>query len=306
MNLIRNGFLLALVGLSVGGSGTAHSQALGADPERSFALARGHVAIDAFQAERRLDTAFVGSAVASPVDKLIALLDASEVPLQRARYKISFFQRPLPLPNGANETVSFVQVQRFNLGPAVRRSLVASLGAAQVAPAKEFGLGPHISLRATLSFLRSADPGFREIGRSVISEQAAAREPCFEVSCVSLESALERQDWAAGQWARPPAIQPKPKLHTVTTADAVRWLLAGAGLIESATGRWAEPETPEGLKPGEPSLSFVIERDLGQNHGLSAALRDGPLMDDEIRERWFKLETGVETTETSTATLKWR
>jgi hypothetical protein len=272
---------LALLGLGIT---TAH-----ADLEKTFTGAKGFAPLDVAKLEARFDRILSNtSANPGPVDKAIGLLLAHEPVLERVRLRVTFGQQTIEQPNGASTVVAFVEVTRLNLGPTIRRSAIASYGAENVGPATEFGVGPHVSLRATFSGLRGASAVLRQASRSQVTDTAARGLRCLGIGCLSEAPAGERGDWKPKKWMRPKVIARSAGQDTVSPVDMARWVLAGANYIEPKSGAWREPEARESVKPGGSFITLVIDQNLGQDTQSQAILRETDLMDDDLSEQWLR------------------
>lgn len=281
---------LALLGLGIT---AAH-----ADLEKTFTGAKGFAPLDVSMLEARFDRILRNtSANPGPVDKAIGLLLAHEPVLERVRFRVTFGQNAVEQANGASTVVAFVEVTRLNLGPTIRRSAIASYGAGNVGPAAEFGIGPHVSLRATFSGLRGSSAVLRQASRSQVTDTAARGLRCLGVGCLSEASSGERSDWKPKTWSRPKFIARSAAPDMVSAVDMARWVLSGADYIEPTSGVWREPEARESVKPGGSFMTLVIDQNLGQDTQTQAILRETDLMDHDLSEQWFRASTAGDTAE---------
>lgn len=276
--------LVLAVGLCLG---AAPGVALADETERAFMSAAGFTHLEPAALEAKL--AGAAGVDLGPVDKAVALLDALEKALPRVRYRVTLGHKPVPQDNGATTLVAFVEIHRFNLGPAIRRDAVSSYGAENVAPATGFGVGPHVAMRLTFSGMRGALAVIREAARMPVPERAARSLRCLTVSCLALDSAGDRPDWQDKDWASPPPFAKPREDGTIGSTDIARQALAGIDLWDER-GTWREPETPESVPFGQPFITLVIDRDLGQDSGVSGIVRYAELMDDSIAELWARVD----------------
>src|SRR5690606_11537866 len=104
-----------------------------------------------------------------------------------ARYRVTY-----QLTSAADDpdlTRSYVEVTRFNLGPAFRESLVDSVPAEHLAGPEEFGVGPDVSWRFEMSPMRAMTAGIDRASRKELSAAEAAAMDCFGMPCNELASA---------------------------------------------------------------------------------------------------------------------
>lgn len=269
-----------------------------ADTERAFIGAAGFKPLDAAALERRFERVLSDAAAnPGPIEKAIGVLLASERPLERVRLRVTYAQEAIQQPNGAATLVGFVEVTRFNLGPVIRRAAVKSYGAENVGPPAEFGVGPHVTVRATFSGLRGAHAVLREASRSEMSDAVAQRQRCITVSCLSEAPAGERNGWRAKAIAKPKAIARSSSPEQPSPIDMARWAMAGAGYLGERGTEWNAPEVREGLKAGEAYITMIIDQNLGQDTSVAAIMRETNLMDDDISEIWRRVASSGDSDE---------
>lgn len=234
---------------------------------------------------------FHASAGIDPLTMAILALEGSEGTLERARYRLSYGIEMMEQPPSAIPVpTSFLQVDRFNLGPAIREELIASLGADVVAPPGAFGEGPHISWRLITRPLMGNKAIILAAGRAELSDAEARDTACLGVSCLSLHFiADEAAPWSAMEDSvldlDVPYVAERDGLPT--PAAAIDALIDGDEFMEA--GQQHEiPEIPAAF------LETVIEINLGQDMGVDAALRLGELRDDSIAAIWRRI-TAVST-----------
>lgn len=230
----------------------------------------------------------------SPIEKALLLIDTQEEPLPRARYLLRYGQRTLD-----GVVVSFIEVERFNLGPATRLEAIAAYGAENVAGPEIFGLGPHVAWRfVTVPSAKSAAV-LLAAGRKEIEEAVAARNSCLGRTCLSLDTLDDLAAWE--EWTQmgedlvPVAYPAVIDVDGEELAPAYQALELGlhAGLAEAEDGGvvWTIP-TPLGPETGAPFIVVLIDRNLGQEILSDAALGIAPL-DKEGLERWTRISGGI-------------
>jgi hypothetical protein len=232
------------------------------------------------------DETYVAQAGIDPLPMAILALEGSEGTLERVRYRLSYgiemIEQP---PSAAPVPMSFVQVDRFNLGPAIREELIGSLGADVVAPPHAFGEGPHISWRLITRPLMGNKAIILAAGRAELSDAEARDAACLGVSCLSLHSiADEAAPWSAMEdrvlALDVPYEAQRDGLPTPTAAiDA---LIDEDEFVE-AGHQYVIPQIPAAF------LETVIEINLGQDVGVDAAMRWGELRDDSIAAIWRRI-----------------
>ncbi|GGA57154.1 hypothetical protein [Pelagibacterium lentulum] len=204
----------------------------------------------------------------------------------RVRYRISYGIAWIDAPpSAAALPLSFMEVQRFNVGPAIREDLVQSLGADAVAPIEEFGVGPHVAWRLVTQPVMGNRAIISAAGYAEISEDAASAALCFGRPCLSPNSVIEGDlPWSE--------MEEAPISLDVPFAVSANGVLTPFAAAEILLGD-VEPEGPDGTNDGasipEPVIEAVIEGNLGQDIGLEAAYRWGGLLDDSVAAIWERL-----------------
>ena len=224
---------------------------------------------------------FLPAAGLGPVAVALQALEASEPALGRVRYRVRQGTDWGQSSAGGAWPLSYVEVVRFNLGPALRQGLIDSLGTDAVAAAEEFGLGPHVGWRIVTRPVMGNRAIVVAAGRMELGEQEAADESCFGSPCVAaaplIDGVVAWSDMAAD-----------PAGATGITAD-ISLPLAVAGLL------LGESDSIESqAEPGAPAvpawaIEAVVEVNLGQDEGVDAAYRQGGLMDDSVAALWQRL-----------------
>lgn len=216
-----------------------------------------------------------------PFVKAVLALEAVDGVIERSRYRIRYGFERIPMPPGGPTPFSFVQVDRFNLGPAFREEAVAALGEENVAPAAAFGEGAHVSWRLVMHPMMGNAAVIDAAARVEISEDDAATMLCLGTPCLS--TAVGIMD--AAPWSDMEETDRHPEASYRTERDG---LPTPAAVIEMLTAN-VVLELREGVGPTEPYAEAIIELNLGQDTALDAALRDGDMMDDSIRAIWRRI-----------------
>ena len=165
---------------------------------RAYAGYQGYETVDlsARPLVARLDEALLDVGLArkdadvTALEKALLLVDLEEKPLSRLRYSIRVGLRVLD-----DVPVTFVQVDRYNLGPAIQAETIEAYGAQNTADTEAFGVGPHVGWRFVMQPTAKAAAILLSAGRREISDEEAESTPCFGRTCLSLETADELKTW---------------------------------------------------------------------------------------------------------------
>ena len=230
---------------------------------------------------------FLPSAQIRPLTMAVLALEAAEGVRDRVRYRITYGIEQLPdQPNNIPYPVSFIQVDRFSLGAAIRQEAIESYGVENVGSPDTFDVGPHVSWRLVTRPVQGTRSDIMAAGRTELSETQAQGMTCLGSPCLSPVMELD----SAAPWGA--------EEETQLNAESVPFQVTRSGLLTPAatidqltresdfgeTGRFREPpDLPD------PFLEAVIEIDLAQDAVLDAGLRHGGLMDDSVAAIWRRL-----------------
>ena len=228
----------------------------------------------------------------APPVQAILLLEAQDGVLPHARYRLRYGAERMPNPPGADPvTVSFIQIDRFNLGPARHAEIARGAGDAAVPPASRFGDGPHVSWRIVSAPIQRVVANLNAVSRAEFADDEAAGARCLDIDCLSLDSAAAAvpHDWQADEEI---AFAVERVFETVrdgahSPAAVMEMLFAQSWLLDGASGDWRGAEPREGVEFAQPFLDVVIESGLAQEIATEGVLRDGHLMDDELAALWW-------------------
>ena len=213
-----------------------------------------------------------------PVARAILLLEAYEGVLPRVRYKLEYRRAPSPDENFPLE-IGHIQLTRFNLGPELRRQAVSAYGAESVAPAKAFGVGPHVRWRLVLQPAMTQVADVVAISRRVLSDAEAEAIDCLGTPCLSTDPACGPEDG----W------KPLPSPPATATVSRSRPAIAAADLGEALQGDAAYGESSEGGSDSEPQLILVISAGIdGQDPPVAAVGQVPNALDDAIEQYWIR------------------
>ncbi len=239
----------------------------------------------ALEADGGTQSALLPAADVDPLTMAVLALELQEPPLERARLRVTRASAGFDAsPAGARSAYSFVEVTRFNLGPAVHESLVAAYGDANVAPLEEFGDGPHTAWRLVTRPLRGNRAMIVAAGRRTLGEDDASGEQCLGQPCLSADPTIDAlAPWSAMEASDPP----ENWLMPATQSGAI----PAASVADILFGDISDPET-DGAPPSpaapEPDVEGVIENGLGQDVGVEAAYRQHGLLDDSVSAIWAR------------------
>jgi Ca-activated chloride channel family protein len=230
---------------------------------------------------------FLPSARIRPLTMAVLALEAAEGPRDRVRYRISYGIELLPdLASDVPYPVSFIQIDRFSLGSAIRQDALASYGADNVAPPEAFDVGPHVSWRLITRPVQGAASDIVAAGRTELSQAQAQEMTCLSNPCLS--PVMEVENSAAWDTMEQMSLNHDPVSFQVersgllSPAAAIDQLTRESGFNE--TGRFREtPQLPD------PFLEAVLEINLAQGSILQAGMRRGDVKDDAIAAIWRRL-----------------
>lgn len=214
------------------------------------------------------------------IEKALLVLDLGEEPLTRVRYAIR-----LGASDQDNVPLTFLQIDRYNLGPAIWSETVAAYGEDQTAPQASFGLGPHVSWRFVTQPTAKAAAIILSAGRREIPEEQAASLSCFGQSCLSLQPPGEILNWEDVSSAplSYPEMPYSPVIVSEMNGEPVEEEAPAHVALELAAALGLASVTPEGVlwtfappdgsDPDHPYAIAIIDRNLGQDFMTDAIMR---------------------------------
>ncbi|MGM0561815.1 MAG: hypothetical protein ACQETX_12195 [Pseudomonadota bacterium] len=216
--------------------------------------------------------------------KALLALEAVEDTLPRTRFRISRRINPVEMPPAADPVpVSFIEIDRFNLGPGLHEELAKAYGADNVAEASFFGQGPHVSWRFVLRPEMGTKAMIVAAARKELSSEGAQQSECFNAPCLSTTGLVEpAASWSELQEDSPALDAPYELLRDgiLTPAFALELLVKNLMV-----------ETPAHPSAGAASVEAIVETGLGQDASLDATVVERNLMDDSLRAAWNRLAT---------------
>lgn len=227
-----------------------------------------------------------------PLEKALLLAEQAEPALPRTRTLLRYGQITLD-DNGAPLPVSFVQVERYNLGPATRVIAIEDFGEENVAAPEEFGVGPHVAWRFVFIPLMGSEAALLDAARRDLPEAEAAAADCLGRGCLDLmHSAEDAVEWLESE-APPldfasPYEERREGLTVMARAVAELSLLQGLATLEGGQYLWTGVEQPEAAAEGQPFLYVLEDRGIGQEVASETLLVQTQLNDDSLSAFWSR------------------
>lgn len=236
------------------------------------------------------DSVFFPDAQMAPLERATLLFDYLEGQLPHARYRLRMGTDFSTVGQPGQGPMAFVEVTRFNLGPALHEDLQTQYD--QVADLEEFGVGPHVSRRFIFTPIQGMNAHVVAAGRQELSDEQAADMMCLEQSCL----VLQQIEGKSGAWESIP-VPSWVGQNGTTLEDAQQQLGTG----ENATVAYAVREITEanlGSEYGEPVESItapepyfeiIVSKNVtGQVPALEVVSHQGHLMDDSLSDIWYR------------------
>lgn len=232
-------------------------------------------------------SAFQPDAMMDPVTRSILLVENMEGQLPHTRYRVTY-RLAVASPDYPDVQYGYVEVTRFNMGPAIRQDVVASYGAANAAPEEIFGIGPHVTWRFITGEVMGMRASVLRASRKTLGKSEAKTADCLGVPCLSRDV----PQGPDGQWQA--LSPPDPELPVYRETDGAMPGPAGIAdaLFSHATRNGEEPAY--GPFPGSPQMVFVISMNIvGQEQTALGLLHQPLLMDDAVSDIWTqRLQVG--------------
>ncbi|WP_155985554.1 hypothetical protein [Thioalkalivibrio sp. AKL17] len=228
-----------------------------------------------------------------PMTRALLILEGEEGPQVHARYRIRYGMDELGSfpPKGCTAPISFVQIDRFNMGPQRMKAL----------PREKTGEepDPHVSYRMVLDTIQARTAWILRVSRAEIDDETAAAMSCLGISCLSMESPA---DQAPGSWETDPEAEmtltppydpmgPDGTHSPATVLDQLQVQHGCLGEQQNGGVRWSCPEPREAVGLGAPFIEVVIDVNLAQDFATQGVLRDADPGDDEIAALWLKVSS---------------
>lgn len=229
------------------------------------------------------DTYKMADAGINAATRALMLLESQEPRLPHVRYRITY--RLDNAPDFGGYTNVYVEVTRFNLGPARRADVAESTPkGVPVAPAEYFGIGPNVSWRFVMGWHQSSVADVVYASRRALPGAQAKTMDCLGTPCM----ALKNPQGPTGKWqpiTSPPAksVTYAAQANGVATAARISELLyrhasAGQDQIEALA-----------MHAEKPQLIFVISMNIdGQDQTADGLLHQQLLQDDAVSDIWTR------------------
>lgn len=217
-----------------------------------------------------------------PIERAMRLIEAREGKLPRVRYHIEYRRVALPALDDW-EPRAQLQISRFNLGPVLRRELLAALGAENVAAPEEFGIGPHVRWRFVIGPAQGMKAEIWRSARQLLGAAEAEAADCLGIPCLSTDLvAGPTSGWQ--ELEQPPQFAP-PLAGEFADAAAAAGIVAAAGLGPDNLGYGEMVET---ASPTAPQLVLLVSEGLGADPALEVLALQPAVMDDAIAQLWLR------------------
>ena len=216
-----------------------------------------------------------------PITRAMLLFESKEVSLPHARYRVTYsMNASTEVPEARH---NYVEVTRYNLGPARRNDLLGSVPDGQVAGLEEFGIGPNISWRFVMMPVMGIKSDVIYASRKEVTEAQAQAADCLGSPCLAL---IDPQG-PDRNWNSIPSPQLPAQVYSKNNNFE---LTAPTRVIEEL---WASISSDEmdilPYSKEQPQFEFVVSRNtFGQDDSVSALVKQFPVMDDSISEVWTR------------------
>ena len=216
-----------------------------------------------------------------PITRAMLLFESKEVSLPHARYRVTYsMNASTEVPEARH---NYVEVTRYNLGPARRNDLLGSVPDGQVADLEEFGVGPNISWRFVMMPVMGIKSDVIYASRKEVTEAQAQAADCLGSPCLAL---IDPQG-PDMNWNSIPSPQLPAQVYSKNNNFE---LTAPTRVIEEL---WASISSDEmdilPYNKKQPQFEFVVSQNtFGQNDSISALVKQFPVMDDSISEVWTR------------------
>lgn len=212
----------------------------------------------------------------APIERALRVLETAAGELPHVRYQIEY--QPVYLPDlDYWEPRAHIQITRFNLGPTVRREVLAAYGPENTASPEEFGVGPHVRWRFVVAPVQNMKADIWMAAQQTLSPEQAQAADCFGTPCLSTEMI----EGPSAEWQAFDASVPNKFLDLAGATG----LVADTALGSSNLGYG---EIVEGSNASAAQLILVATDGLGSDPIIDVMAYEPVVMDDAIQSMWLR------------------
>ncbi|MGY0612965.1 hypothetical protein [Luteimonas sp. A501] len=225
-------------------------------------------------------SAFNPDADLAPPVRALLLVEHREGLLPHARYRVTW--HVAPDAQAPDRNLDYVEVQRFNLGPARHQDLRGSVPEEHLADVSEFGVGPDVAWRFVMAPRQGMRAGVEEAARRELSADESIAVDCLGSPCAALAGPAEPE----GEWFARDVSAPSDRYATRAGDGSPHPARVAEDLV-AAMGEEADRAAP--FNPATPRFVFVISANAdGQDLATTALARDAMVFDDDIGTIWTR------------------
>jgi len=226
------------------------------------------------------ESALLASGRLDPLVKAALVPRVMEGDLQRSRLHMHVRVIEADASPAADpERIVLASLQRCNLGPAIHAENVAAYGADNVAPAGEFGEGPHSEWRLVMQQL---------MGNNAVIWAASYRELEGEAAASCDETTTAIEDAAVWQGAE--ETDAAVALFETGFGFDAAGFPTPAGVLALAVERAGfDVYTAEVIGQDRVVAEVTVERNLGQDASVDAVVVQRELADDSLAAIWQRV-----------------
>lgn len=217
-----------------------------------------------------------------PLTRAVLLLESREKPLPHARYRISYRLEAADA-DFPDLQHAYVEVVRFNLGPARHADTVENYGE-HAAPIAEFGVGPNVAWRFVMGSVMGMRADVLRASHKTLNAKDVAAADCLGSPCTHLPDTDGPQ---GSTWKE---FSPDTGKATVVYADRHGFTPNAARIADDLITQATQYGEDAALADGEaPSMIAVISLNVdGQDDIAIGTLLQDHLMDDSVRQLWTR------------------
>jgi hypothetical protein len=227
------------------------------------------------------ETVFRADSNISPPGKALLIFEYMEPEASHYRFKINYVEKKVEAPPAAAPViVSFIKIDRLNLGEAFRSHLKEIYGEENIAPVEYFNPGPHLSWRFVTRPVMGQSAHIVGASRKVISDRSVSAIDCMRQSCLETGSIIEKMlPWSHEteiEIGFDPAYKKTSNgLLSPSASTELLFLKTGAANISGPHFYWRGIIQSDFSCPSseqQPQSIAILEHGLGQDITSDAAL----------------------------------